>query len=249
MKKNPGNQLSSETLRQEAEALLKNKADAKILELIEEIAFQNQEKTKRADELIIANKELAFQNQEKIKRAAELFVAKEKIAIQEKLIQSEQLYQALVAWSPYATLVHRDMKIVYVNPAAVKLFGATSEHDLLGTLVMRWHHPDYHEIVKERKKKAAEEGIAAPMIESKYFKIDGTLMDLEVQDKPIIYEGLPAILATFIDVTEKRLVEGKLEERLKELQTFYFINQLAERQDLSLTAFYQELVTVQGVDS
>ena len=36
----------------------------------EELSFQNIEKTKRADELHIANKELAFQNEEHEKRAA-----------------------------------------------------------------------------------------------------------------------------------------------------------------------------------
>ena len=75
----------------------------------------------------------------------------------------------MVEWSPYVALVHLDMKIIYVNPAAVKLFGASTEQDLLGTPVMRWHHPDYHQIVQERIRKAREEGHAAPMIESKYF--------------------------------------------------------------------------------
>jgi PAS domain S-box-containing protein len=41
------------------------------------LAFQNEEKEKRAAELIIANSELAFQNEEKEKRAAELIAAKE----------------------------------------------------------------------------------------------------------------------------------------------------------------------------
>jgi signal transduction histidine kinase len=46
------------------------------------LVFQNQEKEKRAAELIIANKELAFQNQEKEKRAAELIIANEELAFQ-----------------------------------------------------------------------------------------------------------------------------------------------------------------------
>ncbi|WP_339920718.1 histidine kinase dimerization/phospho-acceptor domain-containing protein [uncultured Flavobacterium sp.] len=54
--------------------------DSKILneELIiikKELAFQNQEKEKRAAELFIANTELLFQNEEKEKRAQELLIA------------------------------------------------------------------------------------------------------------------------------------------------------------------------------
>ncbi len=63
--KSTNNQSSSEILRQQAEELLKMKSEAKILELIAELAFQNEEKVKRADELLIANKELAFRNEEK----------------------------------------------------------------------------------------------------------------------------------------------------------------------------------------
>jgi light-regulated signal transduction histidine kinase (bacteriophytochrome) len=49
-----------------------------------ELAFQNREKEKRADELILANKELAYQNEEKEKRAEELIVANQELAFQNK---------------------------------------------------------------------------------------------------------------------------------------------------------------------
>ncbi|MBF9239301.1 response regulator [Hymenobacter sp. BT683] len=48
----------------------------------EELAFQNDEKEKRAQELSIANKELAFQNDEKEKRAQELSIANTELAFQ-----------------------------------------------------------------------------------------------------------------------------------------------------------------------
>ena len=47
-----------------------------------ELAFQNNEKEKRAAELILANKELLFQNEEKEKRAAELDIANKELAFQ-----------------------------------------------------------------------------------------------------------------------------------------------------------------------
>ncbi|WP_201980588.1 PAS domain S-box protein [Hymenobacter rubidus] len=48
----------------------------------EELAFQNDEKEKRAQELSVANEELAFQNDEKEKRAAELSIANKELAFQ-----------------------------------------------------------------------------------------------------------------------------------------------------------------------
>jgi PAS domain S-box-containing protein len=48
----------------------------------EELAFQNDEKEKRAQELSIANTELAFQNDEKEKRAQELGIANKELAFQ-----------------------------------------------------------------------------------------------------------------------------------------------------------------------
>ena len=51
-------------------------------EIKKELAFQNEEKEKRAAELVIANKELAFQNEEKEKRAAELIIANIELTFQ-----------------------------------------------------------------------------------------------------------------------------------------------------------------------
>jgi len=76
------------TERKQAEINLKEKNEQieaqneKYVQINRELAFQNQEKIKRAAELVIANKELAFQNQEKEKRAQELTIANKELAFQ-----------------------------------------------------------------------------------------------------------------------------------------------------------------------
>jgi len=65
--------------------ITQNKIAQNLLIANKELAFQNEEKEKRAAELVIANKELAFQNEEKEKRAAELIVAKEKAQENDRL--------------------------------------------------------------------------------------------------------------------------------------------------------------------
>jgi signal transduction histidine kinase len=60
----------------------KEKRAAELIVANAKLAFQNDEKEKRAAELIIANKELAFQNEEKEKRAAELIIANRELVFQ-----------------------------------------------------------------------------------------------------------------------------------------------------------------------
>src|SRR5665648_618061 len=62
--------------------LIVQQKTAELIIANKELAFQNEEKDKRAAELIIANKELLFQNEEKEKREAELIVANKELAFQ-----------------------------------------------------------------------------------------------------------------------------------------------------------------------
>jgi PAS domain S-box-containing protein len=61
---------------------LRKKSEEEFLNINKELAFQNDEKEKRAAELIVANIELIFQNKEKEKRAAELIIANKELSFQ-----------------------------------------------------------------------------------------------------------------------------------------------------------------------
>ena len=87
------NMSEAAVLGQKAEEFLKKNSEAKILELIADLAYQNKEKANRADELLIANKELVFQNKEKTNRAEELVIANKELAFQneEKAKRADEL--------------------------------------------------------------------------------------------------------------------------------------------------------------
>lgn len=82
-----------------------------------ELKFQNEEKEKRASELIIANKELLFQNKEKEKRAVELINANRELAflILEKNIRESELEIAnkelIFKTQEREIIANRDLKI------------------------------------------------------------------------------------------------------------------------------------------
>ncbi|MCX6769729.1 MAG: two-component sensor histidine kinase, partial [Candidatus Micrarchaeota archaeon] len=80
------------------------------------LLFQNEEKEKRAAELIIANRELLFQNEEKEKRAAELILANKELIFQ----HGEKEKRA-------AELVIADKEIVFQNSEKEKQVAANKE--------------------------------------------------------------------------------------------------------------------------
>jgi PAS domain S-box-containing protein/putative nucleotidyltransferase with HDIG domain len=77
----------------------KEKRAAELAIANKELLFQNEEKEKRAAELVIANKELLFQNEEKEKRAAELVVANKEIIRRLQNIQALQRIDQAIAGS------------------------------------------------------------------------------------------------------------------------------------------------------
>ncbi len=124
------------------------------------------------------------------------------------LQESEGRYRALVEWAPDAIEVHRDGKLLFVNRAAMTLFGATSAQDLVGKPILDLVHPDSHQRVLERLKKHAIDGMNLPKIELRFITLDGVAMDVEVQGTSIVYDGQPAILRSICDITERKRMEA-----------------------------------------
>jgi len=126
------------------------------------------------------------------------------------LQQSEARYRALVEWTPEAVAVHRGGTLIYVNPALVRMMGASSAQQLLGKPFLDFVHPEFRQIVLERVRKCSSDGVAAPAIEEKLLKLDGTEMDAEVQNTSIIYDGEAAVQVAVRDMTERRRSEAEL---------------------------------------
>lgn len=142
----------------------------------------------------------------------------ERKRVEAALHDSEQRYRTMVEWSPNPIAVHRDRTFIYVNPAAIKMFGATSAQDLLGTPILDRVHPHSYASQLTRAR-LAEQGVALNVIEQKFLKLDGTPIDVEVQGTSIIYDGAPAIHVAWRDVTERKRAEAALHESDQRLRT------------------------------
>ena len=125
------------------------------------------------------------------------------------LQESEGRYRALVDWSPESLAVSRRGTILFVNPAAVRMLGATCAQDLVGKPLLERVHPDFRQIVLDRVKQNADLGGLLPLIEEKLLRLDGTVIDVEVQGTSIMYGEEPATFSSMRDVTEKKALEAQ----------------------------------------
>ncbi|MCP5269381.1 MAG: diguanylate cyclase [Zoogloeaceae bacterium] len=125
---------------------------------------------------------------------------------------SERRYRNLSEWSPAPMGVHDGHRLIYVNPAAIQLFGAQSAQDLLGKTIVELTHPDFRQINIERGKAALETGQPNPMIEEKLLRLDGTPIDVELNSIPVLYEGQPAVQFAMNDITERKRMEDQVRQ-------------------------------------
>ena len=129
----------------------------------------------------------------------------------QELLDSEARFRTVIEMTPDAIVLHRSGKLLFVNPAAIQMFGAKTAPELLDKPILELIHPDYHKLVLERVKAGTEQGIHALRLEEKYIKLDGTVFEAEVQGQPIVLLGQPAVLVTLRDITERKQSESKLQ--------------------------------------
>lgn len=129
---------------------------------------------------------------------------------EEALKASEERYKKLVDLSPDAIAVHSQGRVVFVNKAAVKLFGARDYHELIGRPVLSFVHDDSKEEVTSRMKIMYDQGKVMPLILEKFVRLNGEEIYVEVAAMPLIFRGVPAIMVVIRDVSERVTAENEL---------------------------------------
>ncbi|MBP8183803.1 MAG: PAS domain S-box protein, partial [Rhodoferax sp.] len=120
------------------------------------------------------------------------------------LKESEQSFRNLIELSPEAIAVVRDGVALYVNPAAIKVFGALDAGQLIGKPALGWVQPEFRAKFLQGFTPERSNDDTVHTFDAVFLKIDGTPFDVAVQSKTLVYGGNPAIYMSMRDITQSR---------------------------------------------
>ncbi len=141
----------------------------------------------------------------------------ERSRVEESLRMSEERFRVLAETSPSAIFVYQGEKVVYVNPAAVSLFGY-SEEEWLGMDFWRIAHESCMEKVINYGMSRQRGGQAPTQYEARFITRDGDEKWALISAGLIQYNGALAGIATVIDISERKFMEDELRIAREELE-------------------------------
>ena len=130
-------------------------------------------------------------------------------------ISELERYRTLVELSPEALYVVRDDRFIYLNPAAVRLFGAREAAQLVGTPVLERVDPAFRALALSRRRRVLEDEGHAPLTVMQFLRLDGTPVDVEVHASAITFHGHRAIHVAARDITARIASEERLRQAEK----------------------------------
>ncbi|MDP1647673.1 MAG: PAS domain S-box protein [Rubrivivax sp.] len=137
---------------------------------------------------------------------------------QRALERSERRYRTLLDSAPDAIYFNQGGRFTYVNPAALRLFGATDASELLGQPVFDRIHPDHHAAVQARIASLLDGRRVLPPLAERYLRLDGSEVDVEVTAAPYADDNERGLQVVVRDITERRQAERELQRLNDELE-------------------------------
>jgi len=130
------------------------------------------------------------------------------------LRESEDRYRRLVELSPESILVVADDKVMYVNAAGVRLFGANDVSEMLSTPLHLVIQPSLRPRVRAALRNLAATGSVATQAEARLIRLDGVPIEAEITAAGVTFDGRPAVQVLVRDVGERRAMERMKDELL-----------------------------------
>ncbi|WP_256941134.1 diguanylate cyclase [Bacillus sp. EAC] len=144
--------------------------------------------------------------------AAFILFLKKSNELKNALKESEERYRTLIETSPDGIFVQIGGFIQLANNKAANLLGAKHPSDLIGIYVFDLIDTSYREDSLNRFEQFIHGSKKSDQKESKYIRLDGRSIDLAFSGSKVNFEGKPATMVVFRDISEQKKAEQKLQQ-------------------------------------
>ena len=127
-----------------------------------------------------------------------------------EMAETQSRFETLLEVLPDPVVIHQDGRAVFVNRAAVELYGGQSADIMFARPLLEWVAPESKQFVGERVVRILSHGESVPMAEERHLKFDGTPFDVEVVAAPVTINGRPAVELVARDITARKEAERAL---------------------------------------
>lgn len=132
---------------------------------------------------------------------------------EQALKTSEQLYRQLFDSSPDAICINYKNKIVLANSAFLNMIGTTNPKDVYNNTLLKFIHPDYKTLEKNRLKSLLKNfNKATTRIEEKWIRLDGEIIDVAVIAVNTYYNNKPALEIIAQNITPLKKTQAQLKQ-------------------------------------
>ena len=129
------------------------------------------------------------------------------------LEESEARYRTLVELIPDAIWIHSGGKVVFMNPAALRLFGAGHPDQLLGSAALDRVPEEFHARMRQGIFDDLAMAQLQPRCALQVARLDGSVVDVEFFGCAIRFNDADSVMNVAHDVTERRQHEMAIEHQ------------------------------------
>ena len=130
--------------------------------------------------------------------------------VQEALTQAESKYRTLAEDSLVGIYIIQEERFVYTNQKTVEMLKC-SEAELLEASVLDFVYPEDRALVIENIDKRLSGEAINVHYQYRAMRKDQTYFHVEVHGSMTLYNGKPAVIGTFIDITARKEAEATIE--------------------------------------
>ncbi len=175
--------------------------------------YQLQKRFRRKDGQIVWGRvvmSLLYSAEEKAEFAIGMVenITNRKIA-QQAIKESQDRYRSLVEASPEALAVYSEGRIIYLNPAGIRLLGAGGRDQVVGRPIETVIPAEYVGSIAATAGGEGQGSGRTNLVEAKVVRLNGDVIDVEIIGSAITYRGKLAHQLIIRDITERKVQEQK----------------------------------------